>query len=112
MDTQCTGNTSRTAATAVADSNSAPWEVVIVGADTPESHYGVMDANGRKVALLSSRVERAEAEAFAHVIAAAPELLAAAKRIIRYYGPPDDYSEPYATWWSELDDAIAKAEGR
>jgi hypothetical protein len=56
------------------------WELVCVGEDSPSAFYGVVDANGDKVALLSSREDRADAERNGRMIAAAPELLAAVKK--------------------------------
>ena len=53
-----------------------------------------------------------ERQANARLIAAAPELLAAAKAVIRAFGfaPPENMDLP--TEWDDLSSAIAKAEGR
>lgn len=56
--------------------------MVCVGGDGPEFHYGIIGPDGGKIALLSSRDERPEAEANARLIVAAPELFAALRAVI------------------------------
>lgn len=46
------------------------------------------------------------------VIAAAPEILAALRLLVKNYGPSSDYGYPAADMWRQAESAIAKAEGR
>jgi hypothetical protein len=51
-------------------------------------------------------------KANAHLIVAAPEMLAALKEARAYYGEPDKSDPVDVAIWARIDAAIAKAEGR
>lgn len=88
-----------------------PWAV---SGSTQFAGFKVVDANGRSVAALPSNSKRpaAEREAAAHIISAAPELLALAikmERFISANGGDDAYHDTDGGWLSQLRAAIVKA---
>lgn len=88
-----------------------PWHVE--HQSTPSQHHATggdpvlsVYAGGVKIAALAT-ADRADAA----VLAAAPDLLAALKRIVAMYGPSSDYSHEAKAAWKVCEAAIAKAEG-
>lgn len=80
-----------------------PWVMTVGGGE-------IDDANGDSVALLPYSTGRDEVRANAHLIAAAPELLAACEAAMDWFR--DDGQEPHAhVSYSMLEAAIAKARG-
>lgn len=82
-----------------------PWEVF-------NSHSGIYILDSAEQGAICKIEWCLEAEANARLIAAAPELLAALKRMWLYFGVRCDGTPRDWTEWREARDAIAKAEGR
>jgi len=82
-----------------------PWEVF-------DSHTGIYILDSAEQAAVCRLEWCLEAEANARLIAAAPELLAALKRMWLYFGVRCDGTPRDWTVWREARDTIAKAEGR
>lgn len=82
-----------------------PWTVDFdaEGAEDCFSVWYDVDGTGAEIA------GRIGEEANAHLIAAAPEMLAALEDIVRYVSPGDDI--PFAAMLEEARAAIAKAKG-
>lgn len=105
-----TGNPtdSPTAPTAGGGSHTpGPWKVLAVkDEDFGDEIQVVLDDNGPGVAIIADVEDQPEAEANARIIAAAPELLAAARRFLEFYG------ECERDCASLMQAAVAKAEGK
>ena len=82
-----------------------PWEVF-------DSHSGIYILDSAEQSAVCRLEWCLEAEANARLIAAAPELLAALKRLWLYFGVRCDGTPRDWTEWREARAAIDKAEGR
>lgn len=89
-----------------------PWEVFAGDSVGVRTAYPVNDIGGMPAKFELCRTGTTEeAKANARLIAAAPEMLAALKRIVEWEKDPDRYSGDLADICHDIATVVAKAEG-